>query len=268
METMAGSLVDLHCHILWSVDDGARSPEEFLAMSRGLVGLGFSDAAPSPHSPAMWRYGRVPPLERARELLLAENVPLQLHANAENTTEPEDVLGLKSRTSPSGASIGSLLSTGRTGWETVTVAGGRYVLMELPHATPVLGFHRILELVAATGHRALIAHPERCYHFRQNPDDVDLALDKGACFQLDAMSLAGAYGGAARTLALQLLDEGIYDLAGSDIHRPEDLETLSESLELLRRHEGADEFNRLFRDNPRRVLRGEDILSPAQDGES
>ena len=43
-------LVDLHCHILYGVDDGAQSLEDSLEMGKALVELGFSVVAASPHN--------------------------------------------------------------------------------------------------------------------------------------------------------------------------------------------------------------------------
>ncbi len=43
-------LCDLHCHLLYGVDDGAKTVEDSLAMARALVELGFTTVAPSPHN--------------------------------------------------------------------------------------------------------------------------------------------------------------------------------------------------------------------------
>src|SRR6266851_4849641 len=43
-------LCDLHCHLLYGLDDGARTLNESLEMARILVDLGFSEVAPSPHA--------------------------------------------------------------------------------------------------------------------------------------------------------------------------------------------------------------------------
>ena len=43
-------MIDLHCHILWGIDDGAKTLDESLEMARALVELGFSHVAASPHN--------------------------------------------------------------------------------------------------------------------------------------------------------------------------------------------------------------------------
>ncbi|HZW87729.1 MAG TPA: CpsB/CapC family capsule biosynthesis tyrosine phosphatase, partial [Myxococcaceae bacterium] len=70
--------VDLHCHLLPGVDDGARTPEDALAMARALVSVGVSTVAVSPHA----RAGCAPVevcverLEALRRTLAEESVPL------------------------------------------------------------------------------------------------------------------------------------------------------------------------------------------------
>ena len=44
--------VDLHCHLLPGVDDGARTPADALEMARALVEVGVTTVAVSPHARA------------------------------------------------------------------------------------------------------------------------------------------------------------------------------------------------------------------------
>jgi len=79
-------LVDLHCHLLWGLDDGAKTLEDSLEMARILVRLGFATVAPSPHNrleyaPKAQAEAR---LEEVRAALEAAGIPLQLERNSEN----------------------------------------------------------------------------------------------------------------------------------------------------------------------------------------
>ena len=97
--------VDIHCHLLWGIDDGCRGPEEALESARVLVDLGFGEAAPSPHARADFpsQDGALcrTRLAELRDLLAREGVPLRLHPNAENflddavlrSLDPHDGLG-------------------------------------------------------------------------------------------------------------------------------------------------------------------------------
>ena len=42
-------LVDLHCHFIAGIDDGARTPEEGIALLRALHSAGFDRVVATPH---------------------------------------------------------------------------------------------------------------------------------------------------------------------------------------------------------------------------
>ncbi|HVE86544.1 MAG TPA: CpsB/CapC family capsule biosynthesis tyrosine phosphatase, partial [Myxococcales bacterium] len=77
---------DLHCHLLYGVDDGARTVEDSVEMARALWALGFRTVAPSPHARPEYAPVEVARarLEEVRAALAAAGVPLELHLNAEN----------------------------------------------------------------------------------------------------------------------------------------------------------------------------------------
>src|SRR5262249_21747324 len=77
---------DLHCHLLYGVDDGAKTLGEALEMARVLVQLGYSVVAPSPHArkecaPESMAQER---LDEVREALVQAGVNLLLFPNGEN----------------------------------------------------------------------------------------------------------------------------------------------------------------------------------------
>jgi protein-tyrosine phosphatase len=91
--------VDLHCHLLPGVDDGAKTLEDSLEMARALVELGFSTVAPSPHA----RPEYAPPelvearLAEVRAALEREGMALKLGRNAENLLDDAFLRGLGPR---------------------------------------------------------------------------------------------------------------------------------------------------------------------------
>lgn len=235
--------VDLHCHLLWALDDGVETAEEAIAAARLLASLGFSDAAPSPHANPEMPSGN-PAVCAARraelaELLAAEQIPLRLHENAENKLDD----GFFER-----LDVPARRGVGET---------QRWVLVELPFrsAVPVLP-----ELVFRLRRRdvwPLIAHPERCQEF-ERPGRAAEVVRLGAALQLNVGALTGLYGSTARKLAEQFLGEGLYAVAATDLHRPDGAdEWVPEAMELLEKRGGDGTLERLFALNPRRVLAGE-----------
>ena len=237
--------VDLHCHLLWDLDDGCRSPEETVAAARALATLGYSDVAASPHVQA--RYGggdrerSTLRLGEARALLHAEGLGLALHAGGENFLD-HDFLA-------------------RAGTPEMRGLGEqrRYALVELPFQATVPELPELVAAAVAMGVTPVVAHPERCLEFLK-PGRAAEAVRSGALLQLNLGSLTGRHGRMARSLAERFLDEGLYAVGGTDLHAPDGAEAwIAEALAALATRGGEAALRRLCEDNPRRVLAGEDL---------
>jgi protein-tyrosine phosphatase len=237
--------VDLHCHLLWGLDDGCETPAETLAAARLLVALGFSDAAPSPHAIAGLPSGDPARSEARRaeaaDLLAREGVALALHTNAENRLEEEF--------------LARAAGAGRRG----IGERGRWVLVETPFDTPVPALAELVFALKRKGVSPLFAHPERCAEF-ERPGRAAEVVRLGGALQLNLGALAGVYGRPARRFAERLVSDGLYAVAATDLHRPDGLrEWLDEALGMLEKRAGAEALERMLGANPRRILAGEDV---------
>jgi tyrosine-protein phosphatase YwqE len=92
----------------------------------------------------------------------------------------------------------------------------RHVLVETSYMMPPAGFIRILEKLTEDGFSPVLAHPER-YNYMEDSDYKSLKTH-GIRFQLNYLSMTGAYGERAKKKADKLLKNGYYDYAGSDFH--------------------------------------------------
>ncbi len=237
--------VDLHCHLLWGLDDGCETPAETLAAARLLVALGFSDAAPSPHALPMFPSGDAARAQARRteaaDLLAREGVPLALHANAANRLDEE------------------FLARAGGGGRRGLGAGERWVLVETPFDAPVPALGELVFGLRRKGVVPLFAHPERCAEF-ERPGRAEEIVRLGGALQLNLGALAGVYGRPARRMAERLLSEGLYAVAATDLHRPEGVrEWLDEALDALEKRAGDAALERLLADNPRRILAGQEL---------
>jgi len=244
--TAEQGLVDLHCHLLWDVDDGCRGPEDALSAARALSALGYTAAAQTPHArsdfPSQDALLCEERLLSLGTLLEREGVGLELHLGAENFLDE-----------------GFLERVGR-GDPRALGPAGRYVLVELPFAGSVPRLPDLLFRIRLKGLVPLIAHPERCSEF-ERPGRAEESTRLGAALQLDFGALTGRYGRVARKLAERFLAQGLYGVAATDLHGPVEAERwISEALLAIEKKAGAAEARRLCRENPRRVLAGEELL--------
>ncbi len=237
--------VDIHCHLLWGIDDGCREPQDALAAARALESLGYSDVAPSPHARSDFASRDGALCERRlgelRQLLEREGVKLAVHRGAENFLD-EAFLERLSQGDP--RAIGE---------------SGRYVLVELPFTAAVPALPDLVFRVRLKGLAPVIAHPERCAEF-DRPGRAAEVVRLGAALQLDIGALTNRYGREARKRAERFLGDGLYAAAATDLHGPVEARTwITEALGALEKRAGRAELARLCRENPRRAVAGEEL---------
>ncbi len=113
-----GPVIDLHCHLLPGLDDGAQNLATALMMARAAVDQGVTHVACTPHILPGLYHNHGPDIRSATRQLQDElnrqEIPLQLVTGADVHMAPNFVTGLRS---------GDLL----------TLADTRYVLVEPPH---------------------------------------------------------------------------------------------------------------------------------------
>jgi tyrosine-protein phosphatase YwqE len=101
--------------------------------------------------------------------------------------------------------------------DTIPGPHGDMLLVETSYFSPPMAFEDTLDEIRLKGLHPLLAHPERYVYMGRR--DYRRLKENGVRFQLNLMSLVGMYGDDAADKASSLLLEGMYDFAGSDLHR-------------------------------------------------
>jgi protein-tyrosine phosphatase len=233
-------VIDLHCHILPGIDDGAGDLSISLDMARAFVADGVTHVACTPHIlPGLYHNSGPQIRDAVRQLqgvLAAEGIALQLVPGADNHVVPDFVAGLAS---------GHLL----------TLADTRYVLVEPPHHVPPPRLEEFFFGILAAGYVPILTHPERLSWIGGHYDAVRRLAGAGVWMQITAGSLSGAFGRNARYWAERMLDEGHVRILATDAHdtrrRPPNL---SEGRDLAAARVGAREAEHLVVTRPMGVL--------------
>ena len=233
-------MIDLHCHILPGIDDGAPDLEASLTMARMASEDGIEVVACTPHAfPGLYdndAQGIHKAVQRLQKALDEAEIPLMLTYGADIHLMPDVLHGLREGRLP-------------------TLAGSRYLLVEPSHHIPTPHFEVQVWNILASGYVPIVTHPERLAWIDRHYDVfVDLAR-RGVWMQVTAGSLTGAFGRRARHWAERMLDDGIVHLLASDGHgvdrRPV---ILSEGREAAAKRVGEAEARRLVDERPRQVL--------------
>jgi len=233
--------VDLHCHFIAGIDDGAPSESEGIAMLRALGQAGFERVVATPHMrPGMF--------ENTREELTAAFERMQTLLAAE-TGLPE--VGLSSEHYFDDIVYQRLLAG-----EGLPYPGGRAVLLEFYGVDfPPVVVERLFDL-RRRGVRPVIAHPERYRYVWKNPDALERLVDSGVATLLDAAALIGKYGREPQRCAEMLLERELYHAACSDAHRTADVAEVTQGIRRIAELYGDEEVEFLLSDGPRQILEG------------
>lgn len=231
------NFVDLHCHWLSGLDDGAPSPTEGRHMLERLAELGFGRVIATPHMrPGLFN--------TTREQILAAfdaqrpvDLPLDVGVSAEHYFD--DVV------------FGRLESG-----QGVPYPGNKAALLEFYAMDLPPRIDNSLSQLKRRGITPVIAHPERYPSIWKDPQRLERMIDAGAMTLLDACALVGKYGKQPQRVARSLLDAGLYHAACSDAHRASDLNTLHQAMDWITRRYDASELEALFVDGPRKILEG------------
>ncbi len=239
-DTAAG-LIDLHCHVLPGIDDGADSLDEAVAMCRAAAAGGCSAMVATPHlRHNQWWNGE-------------RRAIASLHGKLRDCLRGHPKLYLGGEIAVNSASVEEIYELPRG--ELLTLAGSRYVLLELDwHGIGPDVFEVVHEL-KILGLFPVIAHPERVRWLATEPALIELLVERGAFMQLTAMSVTGDFGPGIRSLCDDFVKAGLAHFVASDAHdlrlRPPGLRA---AYERIAERFGEDAAQRLFAIHPRAVL--------------
>lgn len=233
--------IDLHCHWVAGIDDGAREPAEGLAMLLALGELGFERVVATPHMrPGLFDNTAADSraaFERMRPHLGAAGLPA-----VELSTEHyfDDVV------------FGRIMND-----EALPYPGGRAVLLEFYESEfPLSLERRFADLRLKKQLLPVIAHPERYQRIWRDADLLERMVDAGAAALLDVAALVGKYGRRPKKAAEELLERGLYHAACSDAHRPSDVAEAAAGIRRVEQLYGKEEVDFLFREGPAALLGG------------
>lgn len=198
-------MIDLHCHILPGLDDGARDDETALGMAWAAVHDGITDILATPHTEdGVYRNSakRIrAAVERLQQLFIEEQVPLRLHPGSEVHVHPELIDHLQS---------GQVMTIGDA---------GRYLLLELPMTNLPRVMERIFADLAGQGIRPVLAHPERNEVLQEQPERLSAWIaEYGVLAQLTAGSVTGQMGKKLQCTALSFFQNRLAHIVASDAH--------------------------------------------------
>ena len=236
-------MVDIHCHILPEVDDGAWDRDAALEMARMAVRSGVKRIIATPHFQGVPESLEQMPyiLHQYRQLRSAiqrEKLELELLPGAEILCVPQT------------------LELARAG-KLPTLGNSRYVLTEFYFDASWEFMDSTLEQLRTLNYQPVVAHPERYSAIQHDPGRARSWFEREIVLQVNKGSVLGAFGRRAEETAVRLLYRGNVHIIASDAHSPERRTTdMTAVREWTREYLGREYSKILLEDNPGRITRG------------
>jgi protein-tyrosine phosphatase len=242
-------VIDLHCHILPGLDDGAESMGDSVDIARDAAADGVSTIVATPHVREDYNYNLGEIARRTssvNEILAQEGIDLRVVPGAE--------VGLTRALELNDA---DLLE--------ICLGAGPYLLVESPYGHASDFFEDMIFKLQLRGFQPVLAHPERSPSLMRDISRVRRLVDRGVLCSVTAGSMAGRFGGTPREATRALFAEGLVHNVASDAHdvgrRPPGLSVGFDALE--DELPGLTDHARWFTDDaPGALLAGQHLPPP------
>lgn len=199
-------LVDIHCHLLPWVDDGAQDLQAGLGLAKAAAVSRISTAILTPHVFPGRFDNDLPSLRPEfaafRKALESAGIALELHLGGEVHLTPESLEMAVDGRAP-------LLG----GWQ-----GAKVMLLEFPDGHIPVGALNAVRWLMRAGIVPMIAHPERNKAVMRSPDAIEPFVREGCLLQLTAASVCGWFGPRAFDTAHELLRREQVTAVATDAH--------------------------------------------------
>jgi protein-tyrosine phosphatase len=195
-------MIDLHCHILPGLDDGAHDLDASVAIAQLAAADGTRTMVATPH--------------------LREDFPFPIEQIAERTRLVNDRLasdGVELRVVEGAeVAISRLSYLDDPVLAGLTLGSSANVLVESPYQQATDTLEDALFNLQLRGFTPVLAHPERSPSFMSEPDRLERLVGRGVLCSVTAASMAGKFGRTVQRFARLLFERGLVHDVASDAH--------------------------------------------------
>lgn len=238
-------MIDLHCHLLPGVDDGAKSMDISLKLANDAVRDGIDYALLTPHHMnGVYLNHKKAVIQQTQEF----QVELDRHKISLKVFPGQEV-----------RINGDLLTALDQDDILFADEGGQYLMLEFPDDdVPSYTSNMIYELMQR-GIIPVIVHPERNTKIMKQPDILYDLLSRGCLSQITAGSYVGTFGHKVQKFSKQLIQTGQAYVFASDAHDlPNRKYEMTNAFAKLNREFGNDYVCR-FSENAKVIINGDSL---------
>ena len=237
-------MIDIHNHILPSLDDGAVDEAIALDMAKEAVASGIQTVIATPHHK-----------NRTYE---NDKVTIQTEVTQFNQLLKEHAIALDVLPGQEVRIFGELLADFNQG-EIQTLNDSKYLLLELPSDHVPQYTKQLIFDMQQAGLIPVIAHPERNRDLYTEPNQLYDFIRQGALAQVTAGSLTGVFGKEIQRVSMQMIEHNLIHFIASDAHnvKTRNFTTLKEAFDLFDNEDPL--ITDLFKENAHYLIKNENI---------
>jgi len=228
-------MIDIHCHIIFGVDDGPSTIKDSVRMVLEAEKLGVDKIIVTPHyNKNIYNSDKV--LEnfyKVKSRIKGFGVELFLGYEVFLVSSINDILLKKDK---------------------YTLNKSKYLLFELPFDIMPININDVILKLHSEGIIPVIAHPERNMYFVRGIQKFIELIETGCLVQLDAKSIVGVYGSNVKKFAKKLIDMNLVQFVASDAHTPEDYEFYRKSYNIVKNWAGEEYCDKIFTYNQNVII--------------
>jgi protein-tyrosine phosphatase len=235
-------MIDIHHHLLYGLDDGAKDLETSCEMVDMAIANGITHIVCTPHANDRWAFTPEINRERFAEIEAYASGKVTLGMGCDFHLSYDNIQDQFKR--PTRYTINSL----------------NYLLVEFPDYGIQPGIGETLYEFVASGVIPIITHPERNATLQVRPEMMTDWLRNGCLIQVTAGALLGKFGPKAEAAAHVLLKRDWVAFLASDAHnlssRPPNL---GDGHKALLKDYGQETADRLCIENPKAAFYGKPL---------
>ena len=198
-------MIDVHCHILPGIDDGAPDLATSVEMGRVAAADGVRTVVATPH------IREDHPFDRASIPALVAEVNAALEA-----------AGVDLEVLPGGElAVSEVLELGDDELGALSLGGAGWLLVESPYTHAADMLENNLFDLQLRGFGVILAHPERSPSLMSDPDRLARMVERGILCSVTAGSMEGRFGRTVRRATVEMLKRGLAHDVASDAHDPD-----------------------------------------------
>jgi len=240
-------MIDIHCHILPEIDDGASDVEESLKMARFAQEDGVRTIIATPH---VFR----PPFIQENLFVIQEKWSEFSVLLKSNNIQVELLLGSEVHF------VHNLIDVLKINYPYFGLNRGSYTIVEFPSNHVFSGVKQLFFELTSRGLNLIIAHPERNSVFIRDPALLYDLIKMGVYTQANSGSFSSFYGTRTQEAAYRFLEWNFYHFLASDSHGKHKRSTrLSRAVRKISELVGDEEASALVEHNPEAVIKDRDI---------